>query len=42
MMNRMFKHHQIKKNMKVYVDDMMVKSRTSDIHLVDLTEAFQI
>ncbi|XP_065026171.1 uncharacterized protein LOC135650616 [Musa acuminata AAA Group] len=38
-MNRMFAH-QIGRNMKVYVDDMIVKSRTTTTHLSDLAETF--
>lgn len=35
----MFKH-QIRRNMKVYMDDMIVKSRTTDMHLGDLAKMF--
>ncbi|XP_064946978.1 uncharacterized protein LOC135597654 isoform X1 [Musa acuminata AAA Group] len=37
--NKMFAH-QIGRNMKVYVDDMIVKSQEAGAHLADLTEAF--
>ncbi|XP_065039398.1 uncharacterized protein LOC135673926 [Musa acuminata AAA Group] len=37
--NKMFAH-QIGRNMKVYVDDMIVKSREAGTHLADLAEAF--
>ncbi|URD77573.1 Retrotransposon protein [Musa troglodytarum] len=32
--------HQIGRNMEVYVDDMIVKSRTGSAHLTDLVETF--
>ncbi|XP_065033836.1 uncharacterized protein LOC135666192 [Musa acuminata AAA Group] len=37
--NKMFAH-QIGRNMEVYVDDMIVKSREAGTHLADLAEAF--
>ncbi|XP_064941153.1 uncharacterized protein LOC103974602 [Musa acuminata AAA Group] len=37
--NRMFAH-QIGRNMEVYVDDMIVKSRTAETHPSDLAETF--
>jgi len=39
LMDRVFKD-QIGRNMKVYVDDMVVKSDTFDQHLSDLNEVF--
>ena len=39
-MNRMF-HGQIDKNVEVYVDDMLVKSKEEDSHLDDLRETFK-
>ena len=39
LMNKMFAH-QIGKNVQVYVDDMLVKSRRGDDHLDDLKETF--
>ena len=39
LMNRMFVH-QIRRNMQVYVDDMLVKSIREDDHLSDLQETF--
>ena len=33
-------HHQIGRNMEVYVDDMLVKSKYSSDHLTDLRETF--
>ena len=39
LMKKMFAH-QIGKNVKVYVDDMLVKSRQEDDHLDDLKETF--
>ena len=32
--------HQIKRNVQVYIDDMLVKSRRKDDHLDDLKETF--
>jgi hypothetical protein len=40
LMNRMF-HDQIGKNVKVYIDDMLVKSKEEDDHLKDLEETFK-
>nr|KYP76658.1 Transposon Ty3-I Gag-Pol polyprotein [Cajanus cajan] len=40
LMNKVFQH-QIGRNMEVYVDDMVVKSRDLDRHIVDLSEVFQ-
>uniref|UniRef100_A0A2N9IPM7 Reverse transcriptase domain-containing protein n=1 Tax=Fagus sylvatica TaxID=28930 RepID=A0A2N9IPM7_FAGSY len=40
LMNRMF-HDQISRNVKVYVDDMLVKSTEEDNHLDDLGETFK-
>ena len=39
LMNKMFAH-QIRRNVQVYVDDMLVKSRREDHHLEDLKETF--
>ena len=39
LMNKMFSH-QIGRNVQVYVDDMLVKSRWEDHHLKDLKETF--
>ena len=39
LMNRMFTH-QIGKNVKVYMDDMLVKGIWEDDHLNDLQETF--
>ena len=41
LVNRMFAD-QIGKNMEVYVDDMLVKSKTADHHVSDLEECFNI
>ena len=41
LVNRMFQK-QIGATMEVYIDDMLVKSTTADIHIVHLSEAFQI
>ena len=41
MVNKVFKH-QIGKNMKAYIDDMVVKSITFEQHLKDLEEVFSI
>ena len=40
LMNRMF-HDQIGRNVKVYVDDMLVKSKEENDHLDDLRETFE-
>jgi len=39
LMDKMFAH-QIGRNIKVYVDDMLVKSQKEDDHLDDLMETF--
>ena len=41
LVNRMFKD-QLGRNMEVYVDDMLVKSKTSGDHSDDLEEAFAV
>ena len=41
LVNRMFQK-QIGTTMEVYIDDMLVKSTKSDIHIAHLSEAFQI
>uniref|UniRef100_A0A803NJJ9 Uncharacterized protein n=1 Tax=Cannabis sativa TaxID=3483 RepID=A0A803NJJ9_CANSA len=41
MVNKMFKNV-IGKNMEVYIDDMLVKSKTSESHYQDLEKAFAI
>ena len=41
LMNRMFKK-QIGITMEVYIDDMLVKSTTTELHIAHLSEAFQI
>ena len=38
-MNKMFAH-QIGRNVQVYIDDMLVKSRREDNHLDDIRETF--
>ena len=35
-------HSQIGRNMEVYVDDMLVKSKKMEDHIKDLDEAFKI
>ncbi len=40
LMNWMF-HDQIGKNVEVYIDDMLVKSKEEDDHLKDLEETFK-
>uniref|UniRef100_A0A2N9HJY0 RNA-directed DNA polymerase n=1 Tax=Fagus sylvatica TaxID=28930 RepID=A0A2N9HJY0_FAGSY len=40
LVNKMF-HDQIGRNVEVYVDDMLVKSKKDDDHLADLKETFQ-
>lgn len=40
LVNRMFAP-QIRRNMEVYVDDMLVKSKSKDHHLGDLRETFE-
>jgi hypothetical protein len=41
LMNRMF-HNQIGRNVEVYVDDMLVKSKEEDNHMDDLGETFKM
>ena len=41
LVNRMFQK-QIGATMEVYIDDMLVKSTTSDLHIAHLSEVFQI
>ena len=41
LVNRMFQK-QIGTTMKVYIDDMLVKSTTAELHIAHLSEAFQI
>ena len=41
LVNRMFQK-QIGSTMEVYIDDMMVKSTTGELHIAHLSEAFQI
>ena len=41
LVNRMFQK-QISATMEVYIDDMLVKSTTADLHIAHLSEAFQI
>ena len=41
MVDKLFKH-QIRRNMEVYVDDMIVKSKVTRTHLADLAETFQM
>ena len=41
MVNRMFQKH-IGTTMEVYIDDMLVKSTTAELHIAHLSEAFQI
>lgn len=38
--NKMF-HGQMRRNIEVYVNDMIIKSKTIDMHLTNLTETFQ-
>jgi BarA-like signal transduction histidine kinase len=40
LVNKMF-HDQIGRNMEVYVDDMLVKSKENEDHLADLNETFR-
>uniref|UniRef100_A0A2N9H299 Reverse transcriptase domain-containing protein n=1 Tax=Fagus sylvatica TaxID=28930 RepID=A0A2N9H299_FAGSY len=40
LVNKMF-HDQIGRNVKVYVDDMLIKSKENEDHLADLKETFQ-
>ena len=39
LVNKIFKN-QIEKNIEVYMDDILVKSRTSQTHIDDLEETF--
>jgi len=39
LVNKMF-DKQIRRNMEIYVDDMLVKSKKEDTHLDDLNETF--
>ena len=41
LVNKMFKK-QIGASMEVYIDDMLVKSTTTGIHIAHMSEAFQI
>ena len=41
LVNKMFKK-QIGASMEVYIDDMLVKSTTAELHIAHLSEAFQI
>ena len=41
LVNRMFQK-QIGTTMEVYIDDMLVKSTTAELHIAHLSEAFQI
>ena len=41
LMNQMFQK-QIGTTMEVYIDDMLVKSTTAELHIAHLSEAFQI
>ena len=41
LVNKMF-HKQIGASMEVYIDDMLVKSTTAELHITHLSEAFQI
>lgn len=41
MVNKRFKH-QIRRNIEVFIDNTIVKSRTTDSHLADLVETFQV
>uniref|UniRef100_A0A2N9EFD4 Reverse transcriptase domain-containing protein n=1 Tax=Fagus sylvatica TaxID=28930 RepID=A0A2N9EFD4_FAGSY len=40
LMNKMF-HNQIRRNVEVYIDDMLVKTKDEDKHLDDLEETFR-
>ena len=40
LVNKMF-HNQIGRNVEVYVDDMLVKSKENEDHLADLKKTFQ-
>ena len=41
LVNRMFQK-QIGASMEVYIDDMLVKSTTTELHIAHMSEAFQI
>jgi (p)ppGpp synthase/HD superfamily hydrolase len=41
MVNRVF-HNQIRRNMEAYVDEMVVKSTSTTIHIQDLEETFKV
>ena len=41
LVNKMF-HKQIGTSMEVYIDDMLVKSITAELHIAHMSEAFQI
>ena len=41
LLNKMFQK-QIRASMEVYIDDMLVKSTTTELHIAHLSEAFQI
>lgn len=41
MINKIFKH-QTMRNVKVYVEDMIIKSRITDSHLTNLVNTFQV
>ena len=41
LVNRMFKK-QIRTSMEVYIDNMLVKSTTAELHIAHLAKAFQI
>ena len=41
LVNRMFQK-QIRASMEVYIDDMLVKSTTTELHIAHMSEAFQI
>lgn len=41
MVNKIFKQL-IERNIEVYADNMIVKSKMTDLHLTDLAEIFQV
>ena len=41
LVNKVFKH-QINRNLEVYVDDMLVKSKKKTDHVLDLCETFEV
>ena len=41
MVDKLFKQ-QLGRNMKVYMDDMIIKNKTASTHLADLAETFQM